>query len=354
MHDPSPLRRNRRSARRHAGLSNPLFYLAVVLSASSSSSSAAAASGDHALFATSDQNPFIQIYSLPSPATGPVPPAGGWAWQLSFDLASNSITEETPNGERIVLDGETYRTGITFSYGLSERLTAAINVPLIAHSGGFLDGFVSDWHSLFGLSNARRNSFEKHQLEYAYVGMGDERHALQDRGQGLGDVRLSADWRLRGAEPGGRSLVLRPGLKLPTGSSSVLRGSGGTDLSLQLLSDDQQTLAAWKMTLSWMLGGLWLGEGEVLDGLRRDLVAIGSIGVSRRVWQKLSARVQLDGHTSFYDSTLQPLGSSGLQITFGGSIDLAGAGRVDLAMVENLVTDTIPDFGIHLAWRGKF
>jgi hypothetical protein len=326
------------------------FYIAAICALPS----AAAASNDHALFSTTDQNPFIQIYSLPSPAADPAPVKGGWTWNSRFDLASNSISEDAPNGEQIILDGETYRTTIALSYGLSERLTAAISIPLIAHSGGFLDGFVRDWHRLFGLSNERRNRFENHQLDFSYTGVGDERLVLQDRDRGLGDIRLSADWRLRHGEPGGRSLVLRPGLKLPTGTSGALRGSGSTDLSLQLLSDDQQTLAPWKMTVSWMLGGLWLGEGDVLDGLRRDLVAIGSIGVSRPVWQKLTARVQLDGHTAFYDSALQPLGASAVQITFGGSIDLAGAGRLDLAMVENLFTDTTPDFGLHLAWRGRF
>jgi hypothetical protein len=89
----------------------------------------ALASEDHALFATSDQNPFIQIYSLPSPAEFPRPAARGWTWQFIFDLASNAISEDAPNGERITLDGETYRTSVVLGYGLSDRFTAAVNLP---------------------------------------------------------------------------------------------------------------------------------------------------------------------------------------------------------------------------------
>lgn len=129
--------------------------------------------------------------------------------------------------------------------------------------------------------------------------------ALRDRDRGLGDVRLTADCNLQGAPDATRGLVLRSGLKLPTRSSDTLRGSG-------------------------------------------------SVGLSRPVWLKLSARLQLDGHSAFYDSELRPLGASSVQLTFGGSVELAHAQRLDFAMVQNLFTDTTPDLGIHLAWRGGY
>jgi hypothetical protein len=72
------------------------------------------------------------------------------------------------------------------------------------------------------------------------------------------------------------------------------------------------------------------------------------------VWRRLSARIQLDWHSSFYDSPLEPLGSAGTQLTFGGSIDLARGGRIDVALVEGLFTDTTPDVSLHLGWRSGF
>ena len=341
----------RRGVRREPLASIPTaFYIAALVSIPS----AVAHGQDQSLFSTSDQNPFIQLYSLPSPAAYPAPAPGRWAWRFGFDLASSAITEARPTGERIVMDGETYRTSIALDYGVSERLAVGLTVPLVAHSGGFLDGFVQDWHDLFGLSNERRADFEDNLLDYSYVENGVEVFALRDRGRGLGDVRLTADWDLQSAPDATRNLVLRSGLKLPTGSSDTLRGSGSTDLSLQLLATDRQTLDGWGMTLSWMIGGLWLGEGDVLDPLREDLVAIGSIGISRPLWRDLTARLQLDSHSAFYDSDLRPLGASSVQLTFGGSIELARTQRIDFAMVQNLFTDTTPDLGIHLAWRGGY
>ena len=329
------------------GPKNAVLYiasLALLLAAE-------ARAGDAGLFATTNQNPFIQIHSLPSPAERAFPARGEWTWDLGFELANNSILEESSAGERVVLDGESYRTTVALAYGLGPRLRVSIDIPFIAHSGGFLDGLIEDWHDLWGLSNTRREPFENDRLDFSYVSADGERFTIDERGRGLGDIRLDADWLLRPSGSDRRSLVIRAGLKLPTGAAEHLRGSGGTDVSMQFLSTDPVTLSRWNATLSWMLGGLWLGAGDVLDDIRRDAVAIGSIGVARPLWRRWSARLQFDGHSSFYDSRLQPIGARSMQVAFGGSLELRGGGRLDIAAVETLFTDTIPDFGVHLAWR---
>lgn len=312
-----------------------------------------ALAADAALFATTDQNPFIQPYSLPSPSRTAPPGVGGWGMALRVDMSNNALEETRQSGEHIRLDGESYRTTLAVAYQPGERLVLGMELPFVAHTPGMFDSLIREWHSLVGLSNDRQDDFTKYDLSYAWSGSGAGEFALDHRTRALGDVRLQADWPLGTAAPGQRSLVVRAGLKLPTGSVSRLSGSGGTDLSVQLLADDPSTLAAWNTTLGWSVGLLRLGKGELLDDLRRDTVAIGSIGVSRPVWGRITARLQLDGHSGFYDSRLRPLGSASLQLTFGGSLALR-RGQLDVAMIENLFTDTTPDVGLHIAWRQGF
>lgn len=302
-----------------------------------------------ATFVTTNQNPFIQVFQLPWSSDPAPPAAGGWAIGWTLDVANSSISEES--GERrVVIDGETWRTNLAITRGLTSRLEAGVVVPLVSHQGGIFDGFIRDWHDVFGLNNSRRDQFVDGALEYRYTDAGDTQVEVVSASSGVGDLRLTAAWRLDAGASDDLRLMLRAGVKLPTGSASRLHGSGGTDLSLQLLSTDRRTLAFTGTTLSWMVGVLRLGRGDLLDDLRRDHVAIGSLGIAQPVWRNLLLKAQLDAHGPFYDSDIEILGTRALQFVIGGAI-LLPRGVIDIGLIENVVTDPTPDFGIHFAWH---
>lgn len=312
-------------------------------------SAACAAEGGLQPFLTSDQNPFIQIYQPPPPEGARLAEPGAWRFSLQLDLANNSIQQDNAT-EELVLDGESYRATLAAGYGLSGGLEAGVSVPLVLHRRGALDNFIEDWHDLFGLSNSKRTKFESNQLRYSYAS-NVASSQVTNPAEGIGDVRLTLAYPLTGSAHGGRDLVLRAGLKLPTGDAKKLLGSGSTDLALQLAAVDAGTLADWKATLFGSVGMLRLGGGDVLDAIRRDYIAIGTLGLARPLLGKASVKLQLDAHSSFYDSALSALGSNTVQLTVGGQIELAGGGAIDLGLVENLFTDTTPDLVFHLAWR---
>jgi hypothetical protein len=218
------------------------------------------------------------------------------------------------------------------------------------HRRGVFDHFIEEWHDTFGLTNSKRTVFEEDQLNYNYAGA-DATHQVDEPAEGLGDIRLTLGYPIHKNDAEGSALALHAGLKLPSGDAAKLLGSGGTDLALQLSATDGGLLAGWKSTLFWSLGVLRLGSGEVLEAIRRDYVAIGSLGLGRPVSERIALKAQLDGHTSIYDSELAPLGSNSVQLTVGGQINLKGNGAIDLGLVENLFTDATPDLVFHLAWR---
>jgi hypothetical protein len=325
--------------------SRELYLVALLLT------SAGPAAAQEVLFNVHNAHPLVQIHAPPDPGERAAVAPGAWRWNLGLRLNNNSIQEGDGAIERLVLDGETYRTALTLSRGLRPGLAVAATVPLVAHSSGFMDGFIIDWHDLWGLSNERREGFDNNQLDFSYQRDGIEELALRDRGRGLGDVRLDLDWHLRAAERGERSLVVRGGVKLPTGDSDRLLGSGGTDLSLQLLSSDHSSLEAWNMSLAWSVGALWLGESDVLDAVREDLVGIASAGLRWRITPRFEAGMQLDMHTAMYDSELRTLGRGSVQLTSGFGMRLRDGSLLELAMIQNVRTDTTPDFGLYFGWR---
>lgn len=324
-----------------------LYLLSLCLSAGNS------AVAEEVLFDISNLHPLVQVHAPPAPGERAQLPAGSWSWGLGLRLNNNSIQEGDAASERIVLDGESYRTTLTVSRGLRPGLALTATVPLVAHSSGFMDGFIIDWHDLWGLSNERRDEFGENELDFSYFSKGAEQLALREPARGLGDVRLDLDWQLRAAKPGDRSLVVRGGVKLPTGSSDRLLGSGGTDLSLQLLSSDHRTLQAWNISLAWSLGALRLGGSDVLDRMREDLVGLASAGLRWRMTRRFELGMQVDMHTAVYESELRALGQGSIQLSTGVGMRLRRGGRVELAMTQNLRTDTTPDFGLYLGWRSS-
>lgn len=276
-------------------------------------------------------------------------PAGAWSAAWVFDLANNSIAEDA-SGEDIVIDGETYRLAFDLRYGLRDGVDLGLAVPLLAHRDGVLDGVIWEWHELFGFTNKERRDFARNSLHYAYARDGEPLVDIADPTGGLGDLRLSAGWRIS-ADPA-RTLSLRLGVKLPTGDEARLLGSGTTDLSMQLIGADAALLSRWRARLFWSAGVLRLGGGGPLDELRRTWVPLGSAAIERPLWGRVSFKAQLDAHGPVYRSGLDTFGDSAVQIVAGVGIGLGRAGALDLAIVEDMSVDPTPDFGLHLSWRG--
>ena len=98
------------------------------------------------------------------------------------------------------------------------------------NTGGSLDGLIDDWHALFGLPDGIRDELPRDELRYAYVNAAGDAFDFRDGAGGLGDIRLSAGYRLRQDEGG--SLSLRAAVELPTGDEGKLTGNGAADYSL--------------------------------------------------------------------------------------------------------------------------
>jgi hypothetical protein len=307
-------------------------------------------------FYTQNQSPTALIFGLPAADHAAVLDTGKFSTLLAVDIANNFAADKT-GSEQILLDGESYRINLAIRYGITKGIEAGIDIPYVIVGGGIFDSFIEGWHGFFGLPKGGRQAAPRNRLLYQYTKNGQNRLMLDDSGSGLGDIRLSGGMQLYNDElPNPRQLALRASLKLPTGNSSGLRGSGSTDFALWLSAADDYLLPAWgHLTLFGAAGGMALTNGDVLRDQQKNLAGFATLGIGWGPADWIDFKTQLSGHTPFFQgSDLRELSSPTLQLILGGTLHFSGTTSLDIGVSEDVAVNTSPDVAFHLALRQIF
>jgi hypothetical protein len=299
-------------------------------------------------FNANNQSPIVQIYGLPRVENALLLLSGQKTFQATLDHSSNNV-DESNSRERILLDGETTRITFSCRYGLSEKWELGIEIPYILHGGGFLDGFLIDYHDLFGFPQGGRDQAPRNRLLYRYSRDGVEKLKVDGSGSGPGDVSLSAGLQLyNDGRPHPLALALRGKIKLPTGDSDTLHGSSSIDGSLSIAASNSFLLPLGHGTVFTSAGLMAMTRGNVLPEQQQDFVGFGTIGAGWQPRSWIAFKVQLDGHTPFYrESALKALGANAGQLLIGGTLGLSERTTLDIAVSEDIVTTTSPDVAFH-------
>jgi len=304
-------------------------------------------------FFTQNQSPLIQIYGLPSWGSASLLPPGKVDLRLTLDYASNYVAD-TNNRETLILDGESARFTTGGKYGLPEGLEVGWEIPMIFWGGGFLDEFIISYHSAFGFPQGGRDQAPRHRLLIHYQKDGQELIKKQDASSGIGDIKLYGGWQIY-EQKEKAALSLNTCLKLPTGNSDDLHGSGSVDFSVWINGRRDFWSAYGKVSLLASWGVMFLSSGNVLPEQQEHFVWFGSAGIGWQPWHRLSFKIQINGHSSFYkESDLRELNAPAAQIVLGGTVFLSERIALDLGIVEDLIIKTAPDVVFHLSCRYSF
>lgn len=271
-----------------------------------------------------------------------------------MDVASNTVKGESA-GEEFILDGETSRFSFMLKYGISDYVEVDVVAPYVKHSHGRFDNFIQNWHDFLGLSNEEQKQFSPNNLHYYYKYKDKELINITDNTSGIGDIKLGISFDLSSFSfTRAREIIVRLGLKLPTGSAEQLLGSGAADYSLSIAANDDKLGYGNFISLFGQAGILLVGQSDLFSDVQKRFVFHGSAGFDWFYWDPVVLRTQLDVHSSFYESDIEHLGESSVQLTVGGTIWLSKDMSVDIGVSENMVTDSTPDVGLNLVFRSGF
>ena len=307
-------------------------------------------------FRVTNQSPLVMIQPIPAESSAGIVPKGKFSAALTFDLANN-YTESTAGKETILLDGESYRWTLSTRYGLTDKLEVGIEIPWIDSSGGFLDSFIIDWHDTFGMPQGGRDGAPKNKINYSYANSDGQRLMMDSSGSGLGDIVLTGGMKLYEEKSAAvhDSFALRSTVKLPTGDSDALRGSGAFGGTVSLCGASNHFTEWGALGFFGSVGGMISAKGDVLKDQQEPLAAFGTLGLGWGPAPWISFKVQINANTPLYkDSSLAELSDTAVMLVTGGALQLPGDYQLDIGVAEDISVATAPDVAFHLGLSRTF
>ena len=295
-------------------------------------------------FETRDQNVFNLIHGQALPTNAHLNKKSQSIWSSSL-VITNALNIESNINEKIYLDYEAYRFTISYQYGLNDNWNIKLDAPLIFQSGGYFDSSMDGWHNFLDLPRANRPFVENNQYNIRFDYQTQTSINFNENSHALGDAQIAL---ARSIKNNNTAMSLWMSLKLPTGDEDKLTGNGATDFSTWLALN-QQLSNNWLINLN--AGIVFLGGSNYKNIPLSNQAIYGHIMLGKAITENINLKLQLQGHTSYYDQSPLRILSTTYLLNFGGSIKINQCHQLDIAMSEDIKVDASPDTSLLINWR---
>ncbi len=210
---------------------------------------------------------------------------GEWAFDLR--VSHSNAWGERPN---YILDGEFSRFAFRAHYGFAQGWEAFAEVSATGRSPGILDGFIEDFHDLFGVTQSRRDEYARDQLLIRRgLESGPATTILDssDAGVGMSNPVIGLRYELVDAMQWRPAITLEAGLKLPLGDTDAGYATRGWDMMFHASIRLPFGNSGWQL---FAAGGFVVSPGyESLYGFdSRDFQWTGLLGLHIRLATNLA------------------------------------------------------------------
>jgi hypothetical protein len=294
-------------------------------------------------FLTRNQNPLLALYGLPSPLPARLSSPGDGRVAAVVNWSNTEKEDFSVDGD-YTLDAEVLELRLHFDHALGQRIALHAELPWRQVSEGSLDGFIDDWHGVFGLPGGSRRRLPEDQLLIEFQQGGATLLSIDESTSGIGDVPIALGYQLHAADRTALSAWLT--VKAPTGSADDLTGSGAVDVAASLAG---QTLLHERWQLFGQASVAWLGEGDLLPERQESFAWTLMGGISWNAWRALDLTAQVEANSRIYDGIESELDGDAVVLTFGGTWRTAGGWRFDAGISEDLQAGASPDIAFNFA-----
>ncbi|MCT4601837.1 MAG: DUF3187 family protein [Marinifilum sp.] len=297
-------------------------------------------------FHTHNQSPLVHFFGFPNNYGGKVLEQKEFVFGNYFNIANNATSTKLRN-EAIYLDGEMYRNEIVLRYGLLKKLQVEFTLPLVKHSTGIMDPFISGWHEAFGLPGKAREIMPEYGLTYMYRENETIRLNMSNSKIEIGDISFRISTPLLKKKT--HLLSLGGFVKFATGEKKELIGSGTNDFGVHLSGRFIPEKKEKGFTCFYSGGYMRIGSGAVLSKLITKDIVFGNLGLAYQLSRKWIPKVQFDFHTGFYKNSLaKQLEKESIQLVIGTDYLLSDKLNLSISFTEDFIVNTAPDFVVQL------
>ena len=295
-------------------------------------------------------SPVVQLYGLPRMNGARVLRDNT---EVTFNVeAANNFQSDNRLGTFAFFDGESMVSSLRVRGGWGNGLDWGVEIPYVVHTGGALDGVVDEFHEVFGLPDGERSLAPRGRLDYLIRSDGVVYADFDDSARSLGDVRAFLGYQI--FDKPKHAFALRSQIKFPTGRVEDLSGSEAMDASLwgEYEYDVVSSILDFKLTLS--SGVSYLGRGELIPQDQMSWLGFGHVGLHIPLHPRVEIIAQLDAHTKIFRTGNPLIGAGGILGTIGGRVGLTERLWMDLAIIEDLDSESASDVVFQFLFGTRF
>jgi hypothetical protein len=248
---------------------------------------------------------------------------------------------------KVDLDLELTELNLRYKKDIPGLFELGVDVPIMRQTAGFMDGFLSEYHSTFNFPDYGRSA--RPRDEFLYEVRKDGVLVIQGEKDktAFGDIRFSLKKKVFERDPIMSVLV---NVELPTGDAPTGYGSGGVDCGAALLVD--KTFSDW-LRLYGNLGAVLPGKLAGKETISLQPYYYGGVGLEAQAWRRVSLLGQVLVETSPFPTTgIRQVDDTAILLVLGGRYS-SGKHTFELSLTEDPNTTGAPDFTLNFAYKLK-
>jgi hypothetical protein len=265
---------------------------------------------------------------------------------MSFSL-SHSSTYTVDESDNWIINLDMEITEFTFRYKriLRELVELDVDIPVLVIGGGFMDGFLEEYHDTFGFSDYGRSERPHNELLYEVRENGDL--IVEGKsGVRLGDIRISVKKPLMSSDK--YHLSIKGDLEIPISNAEEGFSNGSLDAGIALLFDAAITD---RIMTYWNIGAVFPGDVKGHKDLDLENFIYGGVVLEAKISGSFSLLAQLMGQSDIYPQTdISAVDDDAYMLAAGGRFSSKNR-SFDLSLTEDINTAGAPDFIINVTYK---